>query len=590
MCDVKNVSTQDLKDKCVEQKVVSKRLKLNPRKDKTDPFCVYLSEHFVAPLQVAIYILFNCDGVTPSCKHCDGELDLFELPNYKPINFAHKECAKSARNSKIDWDSTIQKRKSTCLEKYGTESFFDYGAMVTKARQTKLERYGDENYVNVEKTKQTKLQKYGNENYRNDEQIKKTCLEKYGVENPFGSPSIIENNTETLNRRYGGRGIQSDTIAETIENTNMERYGVKNAMSNVEISTKSRDTKRKKYFGDDVYAQLTTDISNLHEKYVEHNSLSISKLAKSLGLDRNTLSRSFVREGFEILDRKYSCSTSAGEDYIYNILMEINPTLEIIRNTRDVIAPKEIDLWIPEHNLGVEYHGSYWHQEDKAKNLHYEKAALARENGIRLIQIFDFELIEDLNGIQNTLKTALGIFDTRIAARDCELVVLSTSDARAFCEENHLQGYGAAKINYGLIHKHFGLVQLLSFAKPRFSKKYQWEIIRSCSKSGFIILGGLERLWAKFLRDNNPDSVITYADARFFTGKSYTKLGFVYERHAGSNYIWSNGTQRLSRYKTQKHKLTENCDNINKTESQLMNEKGFYKILDAGNHVYTLKQ
>lgn len=589
MCDVGNASIQDLKDKCIEQKIVSKRLKLNPRKDKADSLCIYLSEYFAAPLQVAIEILFNCDGVIPSCKHCNGELNLFELPNYRVINFAHKECAKLARNSKIDWNSAVQRRKSTCLEKYGTESFFDYDTMVTKAKQTKLKKYGNENYVNVERAKQTKLKKYGNENYRNDGQIRKTCLEKYGAENPFGSSSIIEKNTEILNQRYGGRGLQSDMIAKTIQNTNLEKYGEKNAMSNAEISIKSRDTKRKKYFGDDVYAQLTTNVSDLHEKYIEDNSLSISKLAKSLGLDRNTLGRSFVREGFEILDRKYSCSTSAGEDYLYNIIMEINPRLEIIRNTRDIISPKEIDLWIPEYNLGIEYHGSYWHQEDKAKNLHYEKAALAREKGIRLIQIFDFELIEELDGIQNILRSALGIFDTKIAARDCDIVVLNTVDARVFCEENHLQGYGAAKINYGLIHKDLGLIQLLSFAKPRFSKKYQWEIIRSCSKNGLVILGGLERLWARFIRDNNPDSVITYADARFFTGESYTKLGFVHQNHAGANYMWSNGTQRLSRYKTQKHKLIENCDDINKTESQLMNKKGFYKILDAGNHVYAWK-
>jgi hypothetical protein len=591
MHDVIKMNIHELKQKCIDQKIVSKNLKLNPRKDRSADLCVQISEFFEAPLHVAIDILFAHDGVVPTCKHCCKKLDLMGLSNYRPISYSHVECSKLNRNSKIDWNASIKKRKSTCLEKYGVEDFFDYDAMITKSRQTKLEKYGDENYVNAKKSRQTKLEKYGDENYRNDEQIKITCLERYGSENPFGSSSIIQKTTQILEDRYGGRGWKSSVISETIRNTNLEKYGVDNAMCNGDISKKSRDTRRKKYFGEDVYAQLTTNLSEIYSKYVDDNSLSISKLSEDLGLDRNTLSRSFIREGFAILDRKYSCSTSAGEDYLHKILMDIKPDLNVVRNTRDVIPPKEIDLWIPEYNLGIEYHGSYWHSEDRVNNLHYQKAALAKERGIRLIQIFDFELIESLEEIKNILKASLHVFDHKLAARDCEVVTLNTNDARLFCEKNHLQGYAAAKMNYGLLHKQFGLVQLLSFGKPRFSKKYQWEIIRSCSKSGHIVMGGLEKLWSRFIRDNEVMNVITYSDARFFTGESYTKLGFVYHNHSNSGYVWSNGVQRVSRYKTQRRKLIENCNDINITESQLMKNKGFHKILDAGNHVYiaTLK-
>lgn len=55
----------------------------------------------------------------------------------------------------------------------------------------------------------------------------------------------------------------------------------------------------------------------------------------------------------------------------------------------------------------------------------------------------------------------------------------------------------------------------------------------------------------------------------------------------GSGYFWSNGVQRLSRYKTQKRNLIEDQNNINKSEKQIMESKGFYKVLDAGNHVYS---
>lgn len=583
-CDDTLLSVEELKSLCITEKVVTKKLTLNPRK-KRDSVCEIICSHIEAPLKVAVDIIFNHKGVAPNCKFCNESLNLHNLPNYRPINYSHKSCSLQNKSDSIDWASAVEKRKNTCLEKYGNETFFDYDSMVVKTRETKKERYGNENYVNSKKAQETKQNKYGDKNYRNDEKIKKTCLEKYGAENPFGSKSIIEKSSDVLNSRHGGRGFQSSTILENIEESNTKKYGVKNAMCNLEISTKSRDSKRRIYFGEEVFLQLTEDLHQLYNKYVEENSLSITRLASSIGLDRNTLSRSFVREGFEILDRKYSCSTSAGENYLYNIIKELAPGIKIIRNTRSIIAPKEIDLWIPSHNLGIEYHGSYWHKESKVGDLHYRKAQLARQNGIKLLQIFDFELIENIDKIIQLIKMNLGIIEHKVAARNCRVELLDTKTAREFCEKNHLQGYAGAKINYGLVDKSEQLVQLLSFARPRFSKSYQWEIIRSCSRYDTIVIGGIEKLWAKFVREQTPDSVISYANARFFDGKSYRKLGFEYYNHSGSGYVWSNGVRRVSRYKTQKNKLPESQG----SETDIMKANGFHKLLDAGNHVYQWK-
>jgi hypothetical protein len=580
------MTMEDLKKFCIDQKLVTKNNRINPRKIRDDSVQI-LEQKLNAPLKVAIDILFSKNGEKPTCSYCAGELDFYDLPNYKPIRYAHQECAVNARIEKIDWKAAVSKRKETCKNLYGSEHYFDYDSMITKSRKTKLEKYGTENFVNPEKAKQTKEELYGTSNYRNDAQIKETNLKRYGAENPFGSTKIIQKISGKLETNYGGRGFASEVLSKNIQQTVESVFGVSNAMKNPNVAKKSSSLKRKAYYGPTLFQTLTENLHEQYEKYVQQNQLSITKLATTLGIDRNTLSRAFKKDGFQILDRNYNCSTSTGERYLADLIRTIDPNVEIVLNTRSIIEPKELDLWLPKYQVGIEYHGSYWHQEERVGDLHREKAILAKEKNIRLIQIFDYELIEKTDKILSLLRSVMGLNSKKLYARDCNLVELDVHEARKFCDTYHLQAYAPAKINYGLVHKTEGLVQLMSFGRPRFTKRTEWEIIRLCTQFDTIVVGGTKKLWSKFIRDQNPVSVVTYADARFFTGNAYTNLGFTYEAHSGSGYLWTNGVSRLSRHQTRKRNLiSEDTKSINNSEQQIMSGKGFYKLLDAGTYSY----
>lgn len=69
-----------------------------------------------------------------------------------------------------------QKRKATCLAKYGTDSFFKTDEFKQKAKQTNLARYGVEHASQAVEI-QAKQQN--------------TLLERYGVDNPFRSREIM---------------------------------------------------------------------------------------------------------------------------------------------------------------------------------------------------------------------------------------------------------------------------------------------------------------------------------------------------------------------------------------------------------------
>lgn len=88
---------------------------------------------------------------------------------------------------------------------------------------------------------------------------------------------------------------------------------------------------------------------------------------------------------------------------------------EIIHCDRNEIKPFEIDIYIPEKHIGIEYNGTYWHsiERNRHKDHILKKSLLCRNKNIRLIHIYDFEdldsqieLLLDLiiNGIDNYPK------------------------------------------------------------------------------------------------------------------------------------------------------------------------------------------
>lgn len=74
-----------------------------------------------------------------------------------------------------------------------------------------------------------------------------------------------------------------------------------------------------------------------------------------------------------------------------------------------------------------------------------------------------------------------------------------------FTNNYHLEGYRSASIRIGLFYNE-ELVQIMSFKK---TKKY-FEIIRECSKSVYLVIGGKSKLLKHFERMYSPKKIISY--------------------------------------------------------------------------------
>lgn len=318
---------------------------------------------------------------------------------------------------------------------------------------------------------------------------------------------------------------------------------------------------------------------------------TIYELQKGLGVETSTILKHIHRYEIENLV-DINSRHSRQETDIVSLLSNIYEDSEITIGDRSILKGKEIDIYVPKIKLAFEINGTYWHSTVfKNKKYHQEKSFECMKQGIRLVHIFEYEWNDEETKAKLT-DYLLNICDRgsniRINARDCNIRPVDNDSYKLFCDKYHLQGYASASIILGL-YKDEELIQIMSFGSARFNNNYQYELIRLCVKSGYIINGGSERLFKHFINEYKPESVISYCDISKFTGAVYERLGFKLKNYSDPGYVWveSSTNTVMQRYQTQKHKLLElGLGTSEQTEDDIMKRLGFLKIYNCGNAIY----
>lgn len=275
------------------------------------------------------------------------------------------------------------------------------------------------------------------------------------------------------------------------------------------------------------------------------------------------------------------------EDELFEFCKTLEPT--IIRHYKKVLSGgKEVDLADQKRKLAIELNGLFWHSEENGftKTRHLEKTNKLEEQGWRLIQIFEDELLLKPEIVKSRLKAIFSKSDRRVFARQCVLDSVPAAEAEKFFNETHIQGWAQSSVRLGLRTKTGELIACMSFGKPRFNKKHSWELIRFSTSLNTTVVGGASKLFKAFLKSHSG-SIISYADRRWSSGGLYRALGFAELQSTEPAYFYFKGDLRKSRFTFQKKKLTsfENFS-IDKTEQQIMAEAGWRRIWDCGNRVF----
>ena len=221
------------------------------------------------------------------------------------------------------------------------------------------------------------------------------------------------------------------------------------------------------------------------------------EFAKKLGIE---FKKELVGKVFEKKVGKYVYDLNVGR-----YLIEINPT--ITHNSIMMVN----DNWKP-----------------KEENYHLLKTLNAKENGYQCIHIFDWD---NQDKIISLLKEKRKIY-----ARNLDIKEVDYKLEKEFLNKYHLQNYVSSKIKLGLFKDDELLI--MTFGKPRYNKNFEYELIRLCSKEGYFILGGANKLFNYFIKNYNPKSIISYCDISKFNGNVYEKLGFKENNSSGPRKHW----------------------------------------------------
>jgi ssDNA-binding Zn-finger/Zn-ribbon topoisomerase 1 len=274
----------------------------------------------------------------------------------------------------------------------------------------------------------------------------------------------------------------------------------------------------------------------------------------------------------------------------------------VVSRDRTILKPKELDIYLPEKKLAIEYCGMYWHSyfnaEDNlaGKNKHSQKHLLCAEQGIRLLTIYESEWEEREPAIRRLLRNAVGKGRGKLMARKCELRKVATADARDFYERYHPQGGAGSGEHYGL-YWNGKLVACMRFSFGQNDRgvgaaNRVWTLGRYATR--VTVAGAASRLFKAFVQEHNPQEVKSFSDNRYFSGGMYTQLGFTLEQEVAPDYqVWSPkiGLRPKSHYqrrqlpqRLREHNVTELFDPETdpRAESDMTYLMGCGRIYDCG--------
>lgn len=274
---------------------------------------------------------------------------------------------------------------------------------------------------------------------------------------------------------------------------------------------------------------------------------------------------------------------------VFSFVLSLCP--DAVENDKCVLGgSRELDIYIPSQKLAIEFNGIFWHSErfcDKNKALRkYQECA---DVEIRLITIFEDEWRFKKEQVKGILRHYMNEHREKLQARKLKISGVNPSAASVFLERYHLQGSKSYTCAYGLYDSD-SLVSLMTFSHRNGGG--EWELTRYCSSKE--IVGAFPRLLKAFQRNNEWDSIVTFADKRYFDGSVYRKYGFEMVQKLAPDYSILDGEVRRHKFNyrkdaLQKRFLLTDEEISHKTEHQICLEHKLYRIYDCGKFKFTLQ-
>ena len=276
-------------------------------------------------------------------------------------------------------------------------------------------------------------------------------------------------------------------------------------------------------------------------------------------------------------------------DFIASILP---PGAEMIRNDRTIIKPFELDVYLPELSLAVEFNGLWWHSEEYVgRDRHRDKWRRCQEAGVRLLTVWEDDWRDKRPVVESMLIHKLGLSSApRVGARQCSVFNVDADEARGFLDAHHIQGAGhSGSIRIALGHPGHGLVAVSVWRRDgqvAYLGRYA---------TSMMVPGGMGRLLAagrQWARDQGLTKILTFSDNSVSDGDLYERLGFSAEAEIPPDYSYLVGATRKHKFGYRLSRFRSDPDLIYReglTERELAELNGFARVFDSGKTRWSIR-
>lgn len=282
-------------------------------------------------------------------------------------------------------------------------------------------------------------------------------------------------------------------------------------------------------------------------------------------------------------------TSSRGEIEMRDYITSLLPTgTEVLANDRTVIAPKELDVYVPSLAIAVEHDGLYWHSDAviSSHDYHHDKWDRCHCKGIRLIQIWEDEWHDKRPMIEDILIRALN--PDQLLPSDMSVCVvderLPVDETNEFLDRNDIHGRVMASTRLGIRDDNGDLLAVMLMSR-RDDGVYL--LTRYSIKIGVRVDGGFDRLLAYFRNQVGiHGEVVAFSDHRLsdeamYVGNGFSRTGFIdpdyrYVSSHGNLARAFNHRREMERYGSQLRTKTGLKD------EQLEFINGLERVYDSG--------
>lgn len=413
---------------------------------------------------------------------------------------------------------------------------------------------------------------------------KETTVLKYGIENVGQLSTAIAHHQ----RLYNSLELVT-TINAQIKETKQKRYENANYNNADKIKQTFKEKRNAGFWIDKFPEKNITTLENKDMLLSLYNRYTPIEIADQLNVHVQTvykyLNSHKLRDPFK--------STDEQELVRY---IESLGIINVVRNTRKLLpSGKEIDIYLPDLKIAIEYNGVYWHHEDIdhiTRDYHYNKFIECEKLGIQLITIFSNFWHTKKDIVKRVLKIKLNCFkDPPVYARKCKSKIIDNKTAKDFLNAYHIQGYTPSSFCVGLFAD-TALVSVMTFSKNRTGigkSNSDTELVRFASSG--LIVGAASKLLAAYRTQFPSETIVSYSDNEWSTGKLYNTLGFKLDSEIKYSYWYLKPREHrlYHRFTFSKQKLIKMGHNPEKTETQITKDMGLLKVWDCGKRKWILE-